>query len=128
MILIKIYFILFCKESSKYFEDADGFVFKKVNENERTVYFDCYNEPQCLISARFYKNSNAVRMFGNHGDICPPDAKIKMKIHFEEFLKREMIAEENAAVSALNIYKRAIGERYKGIGYQKTIARNFCQY
>lgn len=55
-------------------------------------------------------------MFGNHSaESCPPDAKIKMKIHFEEFLKRAVLADENAALSILNIYKRAIEERYKGI-------------
>lgn len=36
-------FFLLTKESTKYFEDGEGFVYKKVNENEneKTVYYDC---------------------------------------------------------------------------------------
>lgn len=108
-------FLLLNKESTKYFEDGEGFVYKKVNENEKTVYYDCLNEPRCLVAARFYKRAKAVQMFGNHSEWCPPDSKMKMKIHFEEFLKRDVLDIENAAVSVLNLYKRAIEERYKSI-------------
>lgn len=109
-ILFRIYI-----ESAKFFEDEDGFIYKKVNENEKTVYFDCLNEPRCLLAARYYKQTKALRMFGNHSEYCPPDAKTKMKIHFEEYLKKAVLADENAAASVLNIYKRAIDERYKDI-------------
>lgn len=50
------------KESAKYFEDGDGFIYKKVNENEKTVYYDCFNEPRCLIAARFYKQTKVLRI------------------------------------------------------------------
>lgn len=86
-----------------------------MNENNKTVYYDCLNEPQCLLSARFYKITKTVRMFGNHADICPSDSKAKMKIHFEEFLKKDVLAVENVAISALNLYKRAVEQRYSGI-------------
>lgn len=119
--------IIFCfsyKESSKYFEDENGFVYKKVNENEKTVYFDCFNAPRCLVASRYYKQTSALRLFGNHSEFCPPDSKIKMTIHFEEQLKKDVLAEENAAVSVLNVYKRAIEERYESIwlppNHQKT--------
>lgn len=104
-------------ESTKFFEDQNGFIYKKVNENEKTVYYDCFNEPRCLLAARYYKQSKALKMFGTHSECCPPDAKMKMKmkIHFEEFLKKDVLANENAAVSVLNVYKRAIDDRYKGI-------------
>lgn len=102
-------------ESTKYFENDDGFIFKKVNENEKTVYFDCLNEPRCLVAARLYKQAKSLKMFGNHSEFCPPDSKMKMKIHFEEFLRKDVLEDKNAAVTVLNLYKRAIEERYKGI-------------
>lgn len=114
MLLNTFHFFLY-KESAKYFEDGEGFLYKQVNENKNTVYYDCFNEPRCLVAARFYKQAKALRMFGNHSEFCPPDAKMKMKIHFEEFLKKVVLAPENAAASILNIYKRAIDERYRGI-------------
>lgn len=87
-----------------------------MNENEKTVYLDCLNEPRCLAAARFYKKAKQFRLYGNHAaEICPPDAKMKTKIHFEEFLKKAVIDEENAPVSVLNVYKRAVENRYSGI-------------
>lgn len=86
-------------ESVKYFEDGQGFIYKRVNENEKTVYLDCVNEPRCLVAARFYKNAKQFRIFGNHAETCPPDEKIKTKINFEEFLKKNVIETENSAVS-----------------------------
>lgn len=66
--------VFFNKESTKYFEDEEGFIYKKVNENEKTVYYDCLNEPRCLMAARFYKQAKALRMFGVHSEHCPPDS------------------------------------------------------
>lgn len=87
-----------------------------MNENQKTVYLDCLNEPQCPAAARFYKDANQFRLFGNHAaQTCPPDGKMKMKIHFEEFLKNDVVREENAAVSVLNVYKQAVEHRYNGI-------------
>lgn len=103
------------KESAKYFEDGEGFVYKKVNENAKTVYYDCLNEPRCLVAARFYKQAKTLRLFGNHSEDCPLDSKIKMKIHFEEFLKKDVLAAESRTISVLNIYKRAVEERYSNI-------------
>lgn len=40
---------------------------------------------------------------------------MKTKIHFEEFLKKDVLREENVAVSVLNVYKQAIENRYNGI-------------
>lgn len=68
-----------------------------------------------IASARFYKQTKQFRMFGNHSELCPPDEKVKMKIHFEEFLKKSVIEEGNAGISVLNIYKQAAEQRYKGI-------------
>lgn len=96
----------FLTDSVKYFE---------VNENEKTVYYDCLNEPRCLVAARLYKQTKSLKMFGNHSECCPPDSKMKIKIHFEEFLKKDVHANENAPISVLNIYKRAINDRYAGI-------------
>lgn len=106
---------MFSTESDKYCEDADGFVYKKVNENQKTVYYDCLDEPRCLVAARFYKQSKSLKLFGNHSEYCPPDAKTKLKIHFEEHLKKAVLADENKTVSVLNIYKRAINDRYTDI-------------
>lgn len=87
-----------------------------MNENEKTVYLDCLNEPRCLAAARFYKKAKQFYLLGNHAaEICPPDEKMKTKIHFEEFLKKDVIEKENAAVSVLNVYKRAVENRYDGI-------------
>lgn len=113
------------KESLKYFEDDKGFVYKRVNSNDKTVYLDCINEPRCLVAARFYKQSKQFRVLGNHFEECAPDEKVKMKIHFEEFLKKSVIEEENAAISVLNLYKRAAEERYKGIWFPENHRTNF---
>lgn len=103
-------------ESLKYFEDEDGFVYKRVNENEKTVYMDCLNEPRCLVAAKYYKRAKQFKILGNHNvEICPPDEKMKMKIHFEEFLKKDVIQKENTSISVLNVYKQAVETRYKGI-------------
>lgn len=100
----------------KYFEDANGFVYKRGNENEVTVYLECLNAPRCLAAARFYKKVKEFRLFGNHAaETCPPDARMKTKIHFEEFLKKAVVVKENEAVSVLNVYKRTIENRYIGI-------------
>lgn len=113
-------------ESCKYFEDENGFVYKRVNENEKTVYLDCLNEPRCLAAARFYKKAKQFRLFGNHvAEICPPDGKMKTKIHFEEFLKKDVIEVENAAVSVLNVYKRAVENRYHGIWLPENHRQSF---
>lgn len=110
----------------KYFEDENGFVYKRINENEKTVYLDCLNEPRCLAAARFYKKAKMFRLFGNHAaEICPPDEKMKTKIHFEEFLKKAVIEEENAAVSVLNVYKRAVENRYSGIWLPENHRQSF---
>lgn len=122
---MKFFVFLFKKESTKYFEDEDGFVYKKVNENEKTVYFDCLNEPRCLVAARLYKQAKSLKMFGNHSKFCPPDSKMKMKIHFEEFLRKDVLEGQNVAVSVLNLYKRAIEERYKGIWLPENHRTNF---
>lgn len=112
--------------SDKYFEDERGFVYKRVNQNETTVYLDCVNEPRCLVAARFYKKSKEFRLFGNHlAEICPPDQKMKTKIHFEEFLKKEIERSENASVSVLNVYKQAIENRYNGIWLSENHRQNF---
>lgn len=84
------------------------------------------NEPRCLAAARFYKKAKQFRLFGNHAaEICPPDDKIKTKIHFEEFLKRDVVGKENAAVSALNVYKRAVEDRYKGLWLPENHRQTF---
>lgn len=121
------HFCVFSKtESLKYFEDERGFVYKRVNENEKTVYLDCLNEPRCLAAARFYKEAKEFRLFGNHcAEICPPDGKMKIKIHFEEFLKKDVIEKENAAVSVLNVYKRAVEYRYMGIWLPENHRQTF---
>lgn len=126
----------------KYFEDTCGFIYKRVNENEKTVYLDCYNAPTCLAAAKFYKKNKEFRLYGNHADFCPPDVKVKTKIHFEAFLKKNVTADENVGVSVLNIYKKAVKHRYEGLwlpenhrqtflpvlrrirGYQKTKPKN----
>lgn len=64
-------------DSSKYFRDGDGFVYKKCNENPLTIYLDCLNEPQCLAGARFYKQSGVIEKFGTHSVI-----KSRTKISF----------------------------------------------
>lgn len=109
----------------KYFEDDQGFVYKRINENEKTVYFDCFNEPRCLVAARFYKSAQQFRLLGNHAEFCPPDEKVKTKIHFEEFLKKDIVKKENAAVSALNVYKRAVENRYDGIWLPENHRQSF---
>lgn len=112
-------------ESLKYFE-VDGFVYKKVNENGTTVYLDCLNQPNCLVAARFYKKEKQFRLLGNHDvDICPPDDKMKTKIHFEEFLKKHVLEKGNAEVSVLNIYKRVVEDRYKGLWLPENHRQNF---
>lgn len=87
---------------------------------------DCLNEPRCLAAARFYKGAKQFRLFGNHAtEICPPDEKMKTKIHFEEFLKKDVVAKENVAVSALNVYKRAVENRYNGIWLPENHRQSF---
>lgn len=113
------------QESLKYYEDANGFVYKRVNENDKTAYFDCINEPRCLVAARVYKQTQQFRMFGNHIEACPPDEKVKMKIHFEEYLKKAVVDVENAALSVLNVYKQAAEVRYKGIWLPENHRTNF---
>lgn len=83
IILISFVLGFLHKESLRYFEDDNGFVYKRVNGNDKTVYLDCINEPRCLVSARFYKEKKQFRVLGNHIEACPPDEKVKMKIHFE---------------------------------------------
>lgn len=110
----------------KYFEDDQGFVYKRVNENEKTVYLDCLNKPRCLAAAKFYKKAKQFCLFGNHAaEICPPDGKMKTKIHFEEFLKKDVVKEENAGVSVLNVYKQAIENRYNEIWLPENYRQSF---
>lgn len=76
-------------DSSKFFEDESGFVYKRVNENERIIYLNCLNDPLCLAAARYYKNAKQFRLFGNHNTmICPPDDKEKPKSTSKSFWKK----------------------------------------
>lgn len=109
------FFYFLNAESTKFFE-VNGFVYKKVNGNDKTVYLDCLNKPHCSAVARFYKKSKSIRLLGDHAiDICPPDDKIKRMIHFEEFLKKYVLEKVNATHSILNLYKRVARVRYEGL-------------
>lgn len=79
-----------------------------------------------LVAARFYKKTKQFHLLGNHfAEICPPDQKMKTKTHFEEFLKKEIERSENASISALNVYKKAIENRYSGIWLPQNHRQNF---
>lgn len=97
-----------------------------MNENGATVYFDCLNKPQCLASAKFYKKNKKFELFFQHAaDTCPPDDRMKTKVHFEEFLKKNVVKKENSNVSVLNLYKRAVNDRYKGLWVPENHRRDF---
>lgn len=98
-----------------------------MNENEKTVYLDCINEPRCLVAARFYKQVKQFRILGNHSEACPPDENVKMKIKFEAFLKKSVIEEKNSAVSVLSLYKQAIKERFQGIWLPGNHRKSFLE-
>lgn len=96
-----------------------------MNENEKTVYLDCINEPRCLVAARFYKKEKQFRILGNHCEA--PDEKFKWKIKFEAFLKKSVIEEKNAAVSVLNLYKQAAKEHFQGIWLPENHRTTFLE-
>lgn len=117
-----IYFYSILLESTKYYRDDDGFVYRKTGENGRTIYLDCLNAPNCLAGARIVKEGNEVLKLGNHTD-QKPDEHFAMKIAFEALLKIEARKQENESVSVLNLYKRAIKNNsglWLPIGHQQT--------
>ncbi|XP_031626282.1 uncharacterized protein LOC116342708 [Contarinia nasturtii] len=101
-------------DSMKYFKTNDGFVYKKSNENTQTVYFDCFNEPNCIAGARFNKQTGLVEKFGTHSHEKLEESGI-FKIEFESLLKNQARSSEFANVSVLNLYKNALAGYFKGI-------------
>lgn len=91
----------------KYYRDNEGFIYKKSGEKAQTLYLDCFNEPQCTAGARFSKQTQEIKKIGTHTDEKPTE-HVVMKIAFEANLKNEARKVENAGVSVLNLYKRAI--------------------
>lgn len=106
--------ILFFLDSVKYFKGGDGFVYKKSGENPQTIYLDCFNEPNCIAGARFYKQTGHIETFGTHSDE-KTDESIIFKIAFETFLKNQARSNEFASTSVLNLYKNALSDNFKGI-------------
>lgn len=100
-------------ESDKYYRDDDGFIYKKSGENPQTLYLDCFNEPQCIAGARFSKQTGQITKIATDSDEKPTE-HVALKIAFEVALKNEVRKVENASVSILNLYKRAIAAN-KGI-------------
>lgn len=78
------------------------------------MYLDCLRQPNCIAGARFYKESQELVVFGTHSDE-KPDEHLLFKIHFEEFLKKDVCKIENSGVSVLKLYKRAKNTVFKGI-------------
>lgn len=64
-------------------------------------------------------------MKGNHENICPPIAHEKAKIQFEGYLNEEAINPKNDGVSGLNLYKRALKEKFDGIWLPKNHQATF---
>lgn len=113
-------------DSVKYYRDKDGFVYEKCGENPKTLYLDCLREPLCIAGARFYKDSGELVVLSTHSDE-KPDEHLVHKIAFEEFLKIEVRKKENVHVSALNLYKRAMNSRFKGIWLPPNHQTSFLQ-
>lgn len=91
----------------KYYRDNNGFIYTKSGENTQTVYLDCFNSPNCLAGARFTKQTGVFTQLASHSDEIPSE-NIVLKIMFEANLKNEVRKVENAEISVLNLYKRAI--------------------
>lgn len=75
---------------------------------------DCFNQPNCVAGARYYKQTGAVVKLGIHTD-GKPDEHTVLKISFEAFLKNEARKQENEGITLLNLYKRAMATNFKGI-------------
>lgn len=80
---------------------------KKSGENQQTLYLDCMNEPQCVAGAKYSKRTGEIMKISTHSDDKPSE-HIVLKIAFEASLKNEVRKVQNAGVSVLNLYKRAI--------------------
>lgn len=111
MIIVVILFLkkekTFFSESLKYYRDNSGFIYKKSGENPQTIYLDCLNAPNCLAGGRFTKETGVFVQLATHSDEKPSE-NIVLKIQFEANLKNEVRKVENAEISVLNLYKRAI--------------------
>lgn len=107
----------------KIFEDDGSFTYKKVNEDEKTVNFKCINEPCCLATAIFNKETDQLRFDNNH-----PNENMRTLWRFENFLKEEVAKEENAQFSVLNIYKEAVENSFPDIWLPVKHRTQFLAY